>query len=64
VHSAPCADISAEAADAKRRIIISAKVQESTEGFAAFKASRTRYSYAFPTLLVEKSIVILNLWKF
>ena len=49
-HSAPCADISADPAHAKRSILFSAKVRENAQGFAAYKVSRIRNSDALPTL--------------
>ena len=60
-HSAQCADISADPAHAKRSILLSAKVRENAQGFAAYNASRIRDSDALPMLLGD---VILNLWIF
>ena len=60
VQSAPCADNSAASAAAKRQIKVSAKVEENAEGSAASKANLMRDSDALLTLVVSKSMVIMN----
>ncbi len=50
-HSAPCIDISAAPAVAKRQILVSEKIHENAEGFAASKPSQMRDSDALLTLV-------------
>ncbi len=50
-RSAPCIDISAAPAVAKRQILVAEKIHENAEGFAASKPSQMRDSDALLTLV-------------